>query len=205
VLKDGNDREPQPEIYFVHGSPTRRIVSAVNFIVRTSDDPASFAAALRTIIRDLDRNVIVERAEPLADQLSASMAQPRFATTLLVTFAMVALALASVGLYGVLSYAVSQRRRELGVRAALGAARGDLIALVVREGLLVTSIGLMLGLVGAAALTRVMQSLLFGVTPLDPVAFATAPVLLGPVACIACLLPANRAARTDPAEALRAE
>ena len=205
VLKDGNDREPQPEIYFVHGSPTRRISGAVNFVLRTSDDPASLAAALRTIIRDLDRNVIVERVEPLADQLSASMAQPRFATTLLVTFAVVAVSLASVGLYGVLSYAVSQRRRELGVRAALGAARGDLIALVVREGLLVTSIGLVLGLAGAAALTRVMQSLLFGVTPLDPVAFATAPILLVPVACVACLLPANRAAKTDPAEALRAE
>jgi ABC-type antimicrobial peptide transport system permease subunit len=133
------------------------------------------------------------------------MAQPRFATTLLVTFAAVALALASVGLYGVLSYAVSQRRRELAVRAALGAPRGELVALVLREGLLVTSIGLALGLAGAAALTRVMQSLLFGVTPLDPVAFAAAPALLVPVACLACLLPANRAASTDPAEALRAE
>lgn len=106
---------------------------------------------------------------------------------------------------GFLSYAVSQRRRELGVRAALGAARSDLVALVVREGLAVTVIGLAIGLGGAAALTRVMQSLLFGVRPLDPIAFAAAPSPLLPVAVVACLLPASRAARTDPAEALRAE
>jgi len=205
VLKDGNDRQPQPEIYFVHGSPTRRIAGAVNLVIRTSGDPAAFAVLLRKTTRDIDRTVIVERVEPLADQVAASMAQPRFATSVLVTFAAVALALASVGLYGVLSYAVSQRRRELGVRAALGAARGDLVALVLREGLLVTALGLALGLAGAAALTRLMQGLLFGVTPLDAVSFAAAPAMLVPVAIVACLLPAYRAARIDPADALRAE
>jgi ABC-type antimicrobial peptide transport system permease subunit len=173
--------------------------------MRTAGDPAALAALLRKTIRDVDRTVIVERVEPLADQVSTSMAQPRFATSVLITFAVVALALASVGLYGVLSYAVSQRRRELGLRAALGAGRGDLVALVLREGLLVTALGLALGLAGAAALTRVMQGLLFGVAPLDAVSFAAAPAMLVPVAIVACLLPAYRAARIDPAEALRAE
>jgi ABC-type antimicrobial peptide transport system permease subunit len=153
----------------------------------------------------VDRNAIVERVVPLADQLSASMAQPRFATSVLVAFAVVALTLASIGLYGVLSYAVSQRRRELGVRAALGAARGDLIALVVREGLGVTAVGLLIGLAGAAALTRVMQGLLFGVSPLDAVSFLAAPAVLIPVALFACLWPAYRAARIAPADALRNE
>jgi len=123
--------------------------------------------------------------------------------TVLVAFAMLALGLASVGLYGVLSYAVSQRRRELGVRAALGAARRDLVALVVRDGLTVTAVGLALGLAGAAALTRLMQGMLFGVTPLDAVSFLAAPAVLTIVAIAACLLPAARAARIDPAQALR--
>ena len=116
-----------------------------------------------------------------------------------------AVALASVGVYGVLSYGVSQRRRELGVRAALGAAKGDLVALVVREGLTVTAIGLAVGLLGAAALTRFMQGVLFGVAPLDVLSFIAAPIVLAVVAVAACLLPASRAASTDPAEALRCE
>jgi putative ABC transport system permease protein len=123
----------------------------------------------------------------------------------LMTFAILALALASVGLYGVLSYSVSQRRRELSVRAALGAAKSDLVRLVIREGLGATTAGLVLGLASAAGLTRLMQSVLFGVGPLDLVAFATAPFILIPIAVVACLLPAARAARTDPIEALRAE
>jgi ABC-type antimicrobial peptide transport system permease subunit len=142
---------------------------------------------------------------PLSQRVAASVDQPRFATTVLVTFAILALALASVGLYGVLSYNVSQRRRELGVRAALGAGRPDLVRLVIREGLGATTIGLVVGLLAAAGLTRLMQSVLFGVGPLDIVAFAAAPLILIPIAVIACLLPANRAARIDPLEALRSE
>src|SRR5215471_17866056 len=110
--------------------------------------------------------------------------------TVLVTFAVLALALAAIGLHGVLSYNVSQRRRELGVRAALGAARSDIIGLVLREGLLVTGVGLILGLGAAAGSTRLMQGVLFGITPVDPVSFSVAPAVLLGVAAVSSLLPA---------------
>jgi putative ABC transport system permease protein len=141
----------------------------------------------------------------LSQRVAASVDQPRFATAVLATFAILALALASIGLYGVLSYSVSQRRRELGVRAALGAARSDLIGLVMREGLTVTGTGLLAGVGGAMVLTRFMQGVLFGVAPLDAVSFVAAPALLAVVAAAACLVPARRAAATDPADALRSE
>jgi putative ABC transport system permease protein len=205
VLKDGNDRQPQPEIYFAHGSRGRAITSSVNLVVRTSDDPSALAAPLRQIIRESDRGVSVERLEPLANQVSASMAQPRFAMAVLVAFASVALALASVGLYGVLSYAVSQRRHEFGVRAALGASRTRLMRLVLGDGLRLAGIGVVIGLAAAAALTRLMQSALFGVTPLDATSFAAAAALLLGVAAAACLVPASRAASANPADALRFE
>jgi putative ABC transport system permease protein len=205
VLKDGNDRQPVPEIYFVHGSPARRITGWVNFVIRTAGDPAALSDPARTIVREVDPAAVVERVEPLTAMVSASVAQPRFATTVLAAFASLALALAAVGLYGVLSYGVSQRRRELGLRAALGAARTDLVRLVLREGLQATLLGAAIGLAAATALTRLMEAVLFGVTPLDALAFTLAPLALLPVAVAACLLPALRAAATDPAVALRSE
>jgi putative ABC transport system permease protein len=205
VLKDGNDRQAQPEVYFMPGTPTRRIVGWVNFVIRTAGEPAAFAERARAIVRDVDPGVVVERIEPLTAMVSASVAQPRFATTVLATFASLALALAAVGLYGVLSYGVSERRRELGLRAALGAARADLLRLVLREGLRATLVGVAIGLAAATALTRLMQAVLFGVTPLDALAFTLAPLALLPVAVAACLIPALRAAKTDPAVALRNE
>jgi ABC-type antimicrobial peptide transport system permease subunit len=153
---------------------------------------------------ELEPSAAVEVAT-LSSRRSASLAQPRFAAAALSAFALLALALAATGLYGVLSYNISQRRREIGVRSALGARPAAIVALVLRQGLTVTAAGLALGLAGSAALTRLLESLLFGVTPLDAVAFAAAPLLLLAVALFACLVPARRAASVDPTEALRAE
>jgi len=157
------------------------------------------------MVRDIDKAVVVERVEPLTTLVATSFDQPRFATTVLVTIATLALTLASLGLYGVLSYSVSQRRRELGVRAALGAGRGDLIALVMREGLSLTIVGIIVGLLTASTVTPFLRNILFGLTPLDPVAFMVAPAMLVLVAIAACLVPALRAASVDPATTLRGD
>ena len=203
VLKDGNDREPQPECYQL-ARDQGRFYGRFELVLRTEGEASAAAPAIRALVREHAPAAAVETVT-LSDRVAAAVEQPRFATTVLTTFALMALVLASVGLYGVLSYGVSQRRRELGVRAALGASRTSLVALVIREGLAVAGIGLAAGLAGAALLTRLMQSVLFGVTPLDPVSFVTGPIVLIPVALLACAIPALRAASTDPAEALRCE
>jgi putative ABC transport system permease protein len=204
VLKDGNDRSHQPEIYFVQGSPTRRIDFDAKILVRTTGDPAGLAPLFRDMARETDRAAVVELT-PLADLVARSVDQPRFSMLILMIFAALALVLASVGLYGVVSYTVAQRRRELGIRAAIGARRVDLVALVIREGLSATVVGIGIGLLIAIGVTRFMGAILFGVTPLDGVAFASAPLVLIAVATLACARPALRAASTDPALALRSE
>jgi predicted permease len=202
VLKDGNDKTPQPEIYFVDAS-TRDLRPFINFVVRTSGDPARLAPALREAIRRTDESALVGRVEPLSVQRSASVSKPRFATIVVTAFAAAGAVLAAVGLFSVLSYLVSQRRREFGVRAALGADRRALIALVLRGGLAPTMIGATVGLGAAALLSGLMRASLFGVAPLDPMSFAAALAVLLTVATAACLPPALRAARVDPTEALR--
>lgn len=204
VLKDGNDKQPQPELYFV-ASAHRPIPDGANFVIRTAGDPASIGGLLRTTIRSIDRGVLVDTEEPLTSDLAVSMAEPRFGTTVVGLLAGVALILAAVGLYSMLSFAVSQRRRELGIRSALGATTLDLVHVVLQGGLTVTVVGMALGLAGAAALAGFMKAALFGITPYDPVAFLIAPAILLPVAAVACVIPARRAATVDPAEALRAE
>jgi hypothetical protein len=203
VLKNGLDAKVQSEIYVLprHGYDWP---PEVNVVIRTSGTPGALAPALRALVSELEPMAALEVAT-LSSKLQASVAQPRFAAAMLGAFSLLALTLAATGLYGVLSYNVSQRRRELGVRAALGASRSDLVALVLRQGLRVTGAGLLLGIGAAAALTRLLERLLFGITPLDAVAFALAPALLLPVAVVACLLPAWRAAAVEPTEALRCE
>jgi putative ABC transport system permease protein len=200
VLKDGNDRQPQAETY---GLLTTANVPT-GFVVRASGNPAALVPIIHAAVRDVDAGAAADVAL-LSDRLAASVDEPRFAMSVLVAFALLALLLASVGLYGVLSYGVQQRRREMGVRAALGAERAQLIRLVLTRGLGVTALGLVLGLAASVAATRALGGLLFGVTPLDPIAFAVAPIVLLPVAAAACLLPALRAASVDPSEALRCE
>ena len=206
VLKDGNDKEPQPEIYFAHGSSTHRIDGYVNVLVRSSGgDDAALSRTLRRYVREVDAGAVIDRFVPLRTLVASSWDQPRFATSVVSGFAALAMALAGLGLYGALSYRVSQRRRELGLRAALGASRPDLVRLVVREGLFVTLAGLGIGVVAATLVSQLMRGLLFGVTPLDGVAFTLAPLLLLAVGILACVVPAMRAASVDPAIALRDE
>jgi putative ABC transport system permease protein len=204
VLKDGLNARVQPEIYLL---PGKRMSLDTEFavVVRTSGDPVSLIPVLRAIVHDADRFAAVDELTTLEQRVSRSVSQPRFATLVLTAFAALALCLASVGMYGVLSYNVAQRRRELGVRAALGATRRDLLRLVLRDGLMLTLIGLALGIVSSAAVTRFMSNLLFGVKPLDGWVYGTAPLVLFAVAVAACALPARRAASADPVEALRAE
>jgi hypothetical protein len=204
VLKDGLDASPQPEIYVLSRGQSR-FVTQFSIAIRTYGDPTRMIPALRAAMREVDPGGAVDDIAPLTARMSASMGQPRFAAAVLGAFAIVALALAATGLYGVLSYQVLQRRREMGVGAALGATRSNLVRLVIREGLLVTIAGLVLGLGAAVLLTRLMSGLLFGVQPIDAPSFIGAPLVLLIVALLACLIPARRAARVDPAEALRAE
>jgi len=203
VLKDGNDRQPQPELYFVHGSHGQRISGQVNLVIRTTGDPAAFAQDVRALVREVEREAVVDRIEPLTTTLAASLDAPRFAAAVMASFAGVAMVLAAVGLYGALSYSVSQRVRELAIRAALGAQRVDLVRLVMREGLWVTLAGIALGMLGAGLFARLMQDLLFGVTPLDAVAFTVGPAVLVVASLGACLGPALRAGSADPAVTLR--
>ena len=203
VLKDGLDSEPQPEVYIV---PAHRYVLAgeVHVLVRTSGGPAPVIAALRGTVDTLRPDVAMD-ATTLQAQTLESVGKQRLATALLAGLALMALLLGAIGLYGVMSQAVSTRVRELGVRTALGASGGHIARSVIGEGMRTTGAGLAIGLAVAAALTRLIESMLFGIRPLDPLSFGVAAFVLGAVALVACLLPAWRAARVDPLVALRAE
>jgi predicted permease len=205
VLKDGLDRAAQPELFVPAGTAERMLSSQVVLAVRSVGSTEDLAAMVRRAILDIDSRLALDHVSALSEKVSASVATTRFAASLLAGFAGLALMLAGIGLYGVLSYGVSERRREIGVRAALGASRGRIVGMVVREGLVVVLAGLTVGLAGAAALSRLMEAALFGVTPLDPWSYLVAPAILLTVAVAACLVPARRASRVEPAGALRCE
>jgi putative ABC transport system permease protein len=195
--------QPQPQVYVAHGGGFD--MGSAALVVKTEGNPAPVAAALRAIVRQLDSGATLDRMGPLADKISSSFGESRFAAFVLITFSVLAVVLATTGLYGVLSYDVTQRRREIGVRAALGATPNQLVGMVLREGLAVTGIGLIVGIVAAAVATRAVASVLYGISSLDGVAFSVGPLLLLVVACVTCLIPARRAASIDPTQALKAE
>jgi predicted permease len=168
-------------------------------------NPLNLIAAVRNEMRALDRELPATQINTLEQRFSKSVAQPRFRTTLITIFAALALILASIGIYGVISYSVTQRTHEFGIRIALGARSGDLLKLVVRQGMKLAAIGLGLGLLGALALTRLMTKLLFGVSATDPATFALIAFLLTLVVLPACYIPARRATKVDPMTALRIE
>ncbi|MCI0407809.1 MAG: ABC transporter permease, partial [Acidobacteria bacterium] len=175
------------------------------FLLRTDTDPASLTSAARRAIFSLDKEQPVSEARTLEELVSASASQRRFNTLLIGFFAVVALVLAAVGIYGVVAYSVAQRTHEIGVRMALGAQKRDVFSLVLRQGMVLVVTGVILGLAGAMALTRLISQLLFNVSALDAATFLSTPLLLAAVALLACYLPARRASRVDPMVALRYE
>jgi putative ABC transport system permease protein len=197
------DAEPRPQMYL---SYTQAGFFAPRYlIVSTSVEPLSMASAVRGTVWSIDRDQPVSHVRTMEDVLSESIARQRFSMLLLGIFAGVALLLAAVGLYGVMSYTVAQRTREIGLRMALGAQRGDVLRLVVGQGLKLVLVGVALGLVAASMLTRLMSSLLFGVSPTDPATLAIISLVLVFVALLASYVPARRATKVDPLIALRYE
>jgi putative ABC transport system permease protein len=197
-------RITQAEIFFSHRQFNRRlVVPVVTFLARTTGDPTALAAALRTAVREADPNLVPDAIVTMESRLMTSLARPRLFAVLLAGFATFALLIAAVGLFGVLSYSVAQRSRELAVRAALGARQRDIVRLVLRQALVITGAGLTAGVVASLILTSTIATQLFGVTPYDARTFIGVPIVLAVVAIAACLGPARRAARLDPLTAMR--
>ena len=200
--RTGLAREIRPESYFpIQQFPAR----GMTLVMRATGDPAQLAGAVRTAVRDADAELPVYNVRTLDEQVDAFVAQPRFTMILLGTFAGIALLLAALGIYGVLASAVAQRTQEIGVRMAFGAGPREIFRLVVGQGMAVVGIGLVAGLAGALALTRLLKTLLFGVAPHDPLTFVAAIALLAGAAFAACSVPARRATKVDPMAALRYE
>jgi len=174
-------------------------------VVRAQGDPLALAAPIREQVAQLDPDQPVSNIETMDSRIATSVARPRLQTTVLAAFALVAILLAAVGIYGVMSYAVSQRAKEIGIRLALGAGRREVLTLVFRSGFVMVASGIAIGLVAALMLSRVLQSLLFEVSTTDPAVFAAIAALLSVTAAGAAWIPARRAARLDPIATLRAE
>jgi putative ABC transport system permease protein len=200
--QDGLDEPVQPTAY---SAITQRMQNPLTFVVRSSQAPASVVAAARSAVAGHDKDLALTMVTTLEQVVEAATETHRFRTTLLTAFAGIALLLAALGIYGVLAYFVSQRSRELGIRLALGARPAEIFRLVVGQGMRPVAIGAAIGVIAAAGLTRFMQSLLFGIQPVDPPAFAVAIATLAAISFVACALPARRATRVDPIAALRDE
>jgi putative ABC transport system permease protein len=194
--------EPKPAYYVPQ---TQVPFNQMVVVVKTAGEPRSLIPAVTKEVAAMDQDLPLFAVKSMEEYLSASVAAPRFSTTLLSIFAAVALVLTIVGLYGVMSYSVAQRTNEIGIRLALGAQPRDVLLMIVKQGGLLIVLGLAIGLAGAFALTRLLASLLFGVTAKDPLTFAAVALLLAIVALLACYVPALRATKVDPMEALRYE
>lgn len=189
--------QPRSDLYFPGPANT--------IFMQTTGDPLSVLPAVRTALRDLEPSAVVHGARAMSDFASASMAISRLAMRLLAGFAIVSLLLAAIGIYGVMAYSVRRRTREIGTRVALGAGRGDIIRMVMREGGVITAAGVIVGLASGLVAARSLSSILYGVPPADPISLAAAAVMLAVTGMAACYLPARRAARVDPARTLTAD
>jgi putative ABC transport system permease protein len=191
------------QIYVPHAQDSQW--NFMGLVIRTAGDPAAFATSLRREVQALDTDQPIYNVRTMDDVIANSLGTRRVSMQLFAVFAVAALLLAAIGIYGVMAYSVTQRTQEIGIRMALGAQRSDVLRLVVRQGMILAAIGVVAGLIGAFSLTRVMASLLFNVRPDDPATFLAISLLLVAVAFLACYLPARRAASVDPIIALRAE
>lgn len=202
VKYDHMAAEMAPNVYL---SYRQSGYSGYYFILRTAGDPLILAGAVRAAVAGVRSDVPVYDLLTMEQRIANSTSRNKFNTLLLLAFSVLALVLAAVGLYGVVAYSVTQRTREIGIRIALGAGTGDVLRLIVKQGMRLVLAGALVGLAGALALTRLLRSLLYGVSSADPLTFAIIPVLLAAVALLACWLPARRATKVDPVEALRFE
>ena len=200
IKRKGLTAEAEPQYYLPFA---QAVITNPPLVVRTSGDAAAVQAAIRGVVREIDKSVPVYQASTLEDYISKSTAQPRFQTFLLTGFAGMALILATIGLYGLLSYMVVQRTLEIGLRMALGAQRSDVLGMIVRRGLTLALIGVGVGLAIAVAITRLISGMLYGIRPTDPLTFAATAGLFLLVSIAASSLPAYRAARMDPMKTLR--
>ncbi len=202
VKQYGLDNDGKIAVYF---PDTQGGNQQMYLVLRTSSEPASLARPVVSEVHALDPNVVVSEIQTMQELLYRSLARQRFAAVMLFAFAAFALLLATVGVYGVLAYLVSQNRREIGIRIALGANAANVLGLVVRYGMGLAAIGIAVGFLGATLLTRVMAALLFGITPTDPLTFGAVLFILGAAALMATIVPAWRATGVDPMVALREE
>ena len=201
-IKRRLEGKPENEIYMPHAQVASR---SMVLVARTENEPLNYVQPVRNEVQALDPSQPVFDIATLAQVRSRSVFLQRMAVTLLTVLAGVALILAAVGIYGVMAYSVAQRTHEIGIRMALGAQRRDVLKLVVGQGMMLALIGAVIGLIAAFAVTRLMTSLLFGVSATDPATFAGITLILSFVAFIACYIPARRATRVDPMVALRYE
>ncbi len=198
--RQGLEKQVAPQVFRPHDQD---IDNEIDLLVRTASDPQAVASAVRAEIQSIDKTVPKFGVTTVEQQLREQTAERRFYTSLLGLFSFIALFLSAIGIYGLMHHLVVQRTNEIGVRMALGARYGDVLGLVLRQGLVLAGIGILAGILGALGLTQMLASLLYGVTPTDPVTFALAPAILLGVAALACWVPARRAARIDPLVALR--
>jgi predicted permease len=202
VRQLGLDSNAKPEVYF----PYSQVAAAsMSVVVRTASNPLNLAAAMKSQIQEIDKDLPIENAKTMQQLLAESTSGRRFNTMLLTVFAVVALVLAIVGIYGVMSYTVTQRTHEIGIRVAVGAQSRDVFRMVIGQGMMLAIIGVAFGLLGAFALTRLMTTMLFGVEPTDPETFVSIAALLIGVSLVACYIPGRRAMKVDPLVALRYE
>jgi ABC-type lipoprotein release transport system permease subunit len=198
--------EARAEMYVAHSQLPEHIRSAprgMTLVVKAAGDPAQLASPLRAAVRAVDPNLPVSDVRAMSDVTLNALAQPRFVTALLASFAVVALVLAAVGIYGTVSLLAAERSREMSIRLAIGAAPAALVGLVLREGARMTAIGLALGAIVSAALARLLAGMVYGVSLADPLTLLIVPALLGGVSLAASLVPARRAAATSPADVLK--